>query len=583
MMYLLLLALPLLGSVATGLFGRWLGATGGPLLTVVVMGSTLLLVLIGYVEVVLLQSPLTASLSFSWLSVAHLDTDMTLVFDELSLSMMVPVTTVSFLVHVYSLGYMHGDPHMQRFFSYLSLFTFFMLLMVSAGNWLLLFVGWEGVGLVSYLLIGFWFTRVKAGQAALKAFLMNRVGDTGLFLAMVTAFWLTGDTEFTTLFAILPYVHEQWTTLLGALVLLAVIAKSGQLGLHAWLPDAMEGPTPVSALIHAATMVTAGIYLLLRFHGLFGMSPVLIWLGAATALFGAVYGYVQTDMKRTIAYSTTSQLGYMVLACGLGHYGLALAHLVNHAFFKALLFLSAGSVLHAIHDEQDTRKMGGLLTLLPLTYATSLVGSLSLVALPFLTGYFSKDVILQTAFGTTGYAFALVAAYFTAFYSFKLLHRAFWLQPNGSAAALLGAHEPSVAMWLPLVVLSLASVAWGYLTQYHFSTLSYFSLAPANVIPTGMLPWWVDCLPLGALVIAPWAISPRLAWSLPVWKLHLVPLLSLGNITSRYLDNGWLGAIGPQGAVRVLNTSAASIDMLSTRYLPLLFVPVLALVVIIVL
>lgn len=577
-MYLLLLFLPLLGSIATGFFGRWLGAKGGPLLTVVLMGCTLALVAVGYYEVVLLQSPLTVSLSFSWLTLGWLDTDMAFVLDELSLSMMVPVTLVSFLVHVYSLGYMAGDPHVPRFFSYLSLFTFFMLLMVSAGNWLLLFVGWEGVGLVSYLLIGFWFTRVKAGQAALKAFLMNRVGDTGLFLAMVTAWYVTGDTDFQTLFAVLPYLHEGWTTVLGALVLLAVVAKSGQLGLHAWLPDAMEGPTPVSALIHAATMVTAGIYLLLRFNALFGSSPVLVWLGASTALFGAVYGYVQTDLKRTIAYSTTSQLGYMVLACGLGQYGLALAHLVNHAFFKALLFLSAGSVIHAVHDEQDTRKMGGLLPLLPLTYATSLVGSLSLVALPFLTGYFSKDYILQTAFGTTGYAFGLVAAYFTAFYSVKSLHRVFWVAPQ--AKTMLHAHESGASMWVPLVVLTLASVAWGYLTQYHAAlmpSLTAFSLFPDNQVGMGALPWWVDCLPLLALVVAPWAISPRLAFSLPVLKMNVVPLLHLGLVTSRYLDNGWLGYLGPQGAVRMLNVSAASLDLLSSRYLPLLFVPGLAL------
>jgi NADH-ubiquinone oxidoreductase chain 5 len=537
------------------------------------MGITLLLVLLGYYEIIFMQSAVYLPLPFSWLTLGWLDLQFAFTLDELSISMMIPICIVSFLVHMYAIGYMNGDPHLQRFFSYLSLFTFFMLVMVSADNWLLLFIGWEGVGLVSYLLIGFWFTRLKAGQAAIKAFLMNRIGDTGLFLAMALAVWLTGDLEFQSLLAILPYLNPNWTTLMGLLIIMAVIAKSGQLGLHAWLPEAMEGPTPVSALIHAATMVTAGIYLLLRFNALFGFSPILIWLGAATALFGAVYGYVQTDMKRTIAYSTTSQLGYMVLACGLGQYGLALAHLVNHAFFKALLFLSAGAVIHAIHDEQDIRKMGGLMKLMPLSYVTSTVGSLSLVALPFLTGYFSKDFILQTAFGTTGYLLGLAAAYFTAFYSLKLLHRVFWLPPQSNVV--LDAHEPSAWILFPTALLTIASVGWGYMAQNHAAlmpSLNAFQLMPQNQIGFGHLPWWVDWLPLAALLVAPLAIHPSLAFNVPTLKLNLFPFLNLGNITSRYLDNGWLGYMGPQGAVMGINKMASNLDLLSSRYLPHLFI-----------
>lgn len=578
-MYLLLLLLPLLGSLSAGLLGRWLGATGAPLLTSALMGVTLCVVGHAYYEVVLLQSPVYLPLGFDWLTLGGLDLTMALVLDELSVSMLVPICGVSFLVHLYAIGYMDGDPHLPRFFSYLSLFTFFMVLMVSADNWLLLFLGWEGVGLVSYLLIGFWFTRLKAGQSALKAFLMNRVGDTGLFLAMVLAVGLVGDLEFHTLLAVLPSLHPHWTTLLGFLLLVAVAAKSGQLGLHAWLPDSMEGPTPVSALIHAATMVTAGIYLLLRFNALFGYSPMLIWLGAATALFGAVYGYVQTDLKRTVAFSTTSQLGYMVLACGLGQYGLALAHLINHALFKALLFLSAGAVIHAVHDEQDTRKLGGLIHLLPLTYVTSTVGSLSLVALPFLTGYFSKDAILQTAFGTTGYLMGLAAAYFTAFYSLKLLHRVFWVAPQSKAV--LHAHEPSLWMLVPTVTLTVASVAGGYLTQHHAAlmpALNAFQLAPDNQVHFGHLPWWVDMLPLLALGIAPLAIHPRLAFHLPTPKFNLFPGLALGRLTARTLDNGWLPLLGPQGAVQGLQRTAGALDLLSTRYLPHLFLFPLVLV-----
>lgn len=577
-MYLLILILPLLGSLSSGLLGRWLGYFGGPLLTLVLMGITLALVLSGYYEIIFMQSSLILPLPFSWLTLGWIDLEMSFIMDELSISMMIPICIVSFLVHMYAIGYMSGDPHLQRFFSYLSLFTFFMLLMVTADNWLLLFIGWEGVGLVSYLLIGFWFTRLRAGQAAIKAFLMNRIGDTGLFLAMALAVWLTGDLEFGTLLAVLPHLNPHWTTLMGLLILAAVTAKSGQLGLHAWLPEAMEGPTPVSALIHAATMVTAGIYLLLRFNALFGFSPILIWLGASTALFGAVYGYVQTDLKRTIAYSTTSQLGYMVLACGLGQYGLALAHLVNHAFFKALLFLSAGSVIHAIHDEQDIRKMGGLMQLMPLTYITSMVGSLSLVALPFLTGYFSKDYILQTAFGTTGYLMGLAAAYFTAFYSLKLLHRVFWLPPQSKIV--LSAHEPTPWILVPTVLLTLASVSWGYLAQYHAAlmpAMNAFHLMPQNQIYFGHLPWWVDWLPLFALLIAPLAIHPSLALNMPTLKFNLFPFLQLGNVTSRYLDNGWFGFMGPQGIVSGVNQIASNLDLLSTRYLPHLFLAPVAL------
>lgn len=571
-MYLLILFLPLVASLSSGLLGRWLGYWGGPLLTLLAMGLTLTLVLLGYYEVIYLASPLMVPLPFTWLTWGWVHLDMTFLFDELSVGMMIPICTVSFLVHMYALGYMGGDPHIQRFFSYLSLFTFFMLVMVTANNWLLLFIGWEGVGLVSYLLIGFWFTRLRAGQAAIQAFLMNRIGDTGLFLAMALAVTLTGDLEFETFHALLPSLNPLWTTLLGLLILLAVIAKSGQLGLHAWLPQAMEGPTPVSALIHAATMVTAGIYLLLRFNGLFGFSPLLMALGAATALFGAVYGYVQTDMKRTIAYSTTSQLGYMVMACGLGQYPLALAHLVNHAFFKALLFLSAGAVIHAIGDEQDLRKMGGLMKLMPITYITSMVGSLSLVALPFLTGFFSKDYILQAAFGTTAYIMGLAAAYFTAFYSLKLLHRVFWIAPQ--AKGVLHAHEPSLSMLIPTVSLTVASVAFGYMGSTHSAqgpALLTFSLMPHNVIHGGLLPWWVDALPLLALLVAPLAIHPTIALSLPTLKFNLFPWLHLAHITNRYLDNGWFAYLGPQGAVLAINALAARLDLLSSRYLPHLF------------
>ena len=570
-MYLLILFLPFLSFLINSLLGRKVGNFGGPLLAISLIGFTLLFVSFGYYEVVLLKSPLYIGGFGQWISLGWLNLDLGFLFDELSLSMMIPISFISFLVHFYSLGYMAQDPHIQRFFSYLSLFTFFMLIMVSADNWLLFFVGWEGVGLVSYLLIGFWFTRIKANQSALQAFFMNRIGDTGLFLAMVMAIWISGDLDFASFFAILPYINHDLTTIIGALMLLAVIAKSGQFGLHAWLPNAMEGPTPVSALIHAATMVTAGIYLLLRFNPLYGTSSTLVWLGGFTALFGAVYAFVQVDLKKTIAYSTTSQLGYMVLACGIGQYSLALTHLMNHAFFKALLFLSAGVIIHAIHDEQDVRKMGGLLRLMPITYSTTLIGSLSLIALPFLTGFFSKDFILQNAFGTFGYGLGLAAAYFTTFYSVKLLHRVFFVPPQSKIV--LDAHEPDFWLLFPTITLTFASVFWGFLSQFHVANLNDH---PANSIAYGLLPWWVDWLPLAAFLIAPFVI--HLNFNFPALKFNLFPFLQLGNITSRYLDYGSLSWFGPTGAVSSLNSLSQRLDLLSSRYLPhLLLIPALIL------
>jgi NADH-ubiquinone oxidoreductase chain 5 len=569
-MYLTILSLPLIGSLLSGLLGRKLGRLGTQIITVSLMGITVILVNICYYEVVLCKSPLIIHLS-EWLNVGLIGLEWSFIFDDLTLSMMIPISYISFLVHLYSIGYMADDPHVQRFFSYLSLFTFFMLIMVSAENWLILFVGWEGVGLVSYLLIGFWFTRIEANRSALKAFFMNRIGDTCLFLAMVLALWLIGDLSFTTLFSLLPYIHEDYIGIIGLLILIAVIAKSGQLGLHAWLPSAMEGPTPVSALIHAATMVTAGIYLLLRFSPLYGYSYTLIWLGGLTALFGAVYAYVQTDLKRIIAYSTTSQLGYMVLACGLGQYGLALAHLINHAFFKGLLFLSAGIIIHAVNDEQDIRKMGGLVKLLPITYITTLIGSLSLIALPFLTGFYSKEVILHLSVGTIGYALALLAAIFTAIYSIKLIYYVFIFPPQSKIC--LMAKEPGFTLLIPTIILSFLSIFGGYFT--HVVELDSLFIHPNNFISIDHLPGWIGFLPFIAFFLAPFLVPFKV--NIPTLKIELFRILKLGQIISRYLDYGFMGWIGPYGSVLFINKLAAKLDLLSTRYLlhfsiyPLLF------------
>ena len=331
--------------------------------------------------------------------------------------MLIPVLIVSSLVHIYSIGYMNQDPHNQRFFSYLSLFTFMMVVLVTGNNFLVMFVGWEGVGVCSYLLVSFWFTRIAANQSSLAAFLTNRVGDCFLTIGIFAILWTFGNIDYYTVFSLAPYINSNIITIIGICLLIGAMAKSSQLGLHVWLPLAMEGPTPVSALIHAATMVTAGVYLLIRTSPLIEYSDTVLllclWLGGITTMTSSIIGFFQEDIKKIIAYSTMSQLGMMVLAIGLSSYNISLFHLINHAFYKALLFLGAGSVIHAVADNQDLRKYGGLKIFLPLTYTIMLIASLSLIALPFMSGFYSKDFILESAYGQFFYSSKVV--YFFAY------------------------------------------------------------------------------------------------------------------------------------------------------------------------
>lgn len=379
-------------------------------------------------------------------------------FDSLTVSMFVVVNTVSALVHTYSVFYMEKDAHLTRFMSYLSLFTFFMLILVSADNFIQLFLGWEGVGLCSYLLINFWFSRVQANKAALKAIIMNRVGDFGLTFAILLIFFYFKSVDFGVVFLLAPILSDFFFTINFNLFFLTLncnihvmsficfflfvgaVGKSAQVGLHTWLPDAMEGPTPVSALIHAATMVTAGVFLIIRCSPLFEYAPgiltIMVFIGAITSFFAATVGVVQNDIKKIIAYSTCSQLGYMVFVCGFSGYSVSFFHLVNHAFFKALLFLSAGAVIHSLSNEQDIRRMGGLAKILPLTYSLFLVGSLALVGFPFLSGFYSKDFILEVAYsqytlsGHFVFWLGTITASLTSFYSFRLIYFVFFNNTN---------------------------------------------------------------------------------------------------------------------------------------------------------
>lgn len=473
-MYLAIITLPLLGSIVAGLFGRKVGVSGAQLITSLCVILTTLLATVAFFEVGLNNIPVSINL-FRWIDSESLNVLWGFQFDSLTVSMLIPVLIVSSLVHVYSIGYMSHDPHNQRFFSYLSLFTFMMVILVTANNFLLMFVGWEGVGICSYLLVSFWFTRIAANQSSISALLTNRVGDCFFMVGMFAILWSFGNIDYSTVFSLAPFVNENIVTIIGVCLLIGAMAKSSQIGLHVWLPMAMEGPTPVSALIHAATMVTAGVYLLMRTSPLIEYSSTVLilclWLGAITTVFSSLIGLFQQDIKKVIAYSTMSQLGMMVIAVGLSSYNIALFHLVNHAFYKALLFLGAGAVIHAVSDNQDFRKYGGLRAFLPLTYSVMLIASLSLVAFPFMTGFYSKDFILESAYGqfyfssTVVYFIATIGAMFTTLYSVKVLYLTFLTNPNGPLTSYKHAHEGDIFMSLPLIILAIFSIFFGYIAK----------------------------------------------------------------------------------------------------------------------
>ena len=420
---------------------------------------------------------------FSWIDVGNFQVAWALRFDALSAVMLVVVSGVSALVHFYSLGYMRHDPCRPRFFAYLSLFTFMMLILVVSDNFLQLFFGWEGVGLASYLLIGFWYDRPAANAAAIKAFIVNRVGDVGLVLAIALIFFLFGSFDYDTVFsAELPVVDFAPVPVMDLICLLlfaGAMGKSAQFLLHTWLPDAMEGPTPVSALIHAATMVTAGVFLVARCAPLYEHAPIALsvvtFVGAFTAFFAATVALVQNDIKRVIAYSTCSQLGYMFAALGIGAWGVAIFHLFTHAFFKALLFLGAGSVIHAMSQEQDMRKMGGLARKIPYTWTAMFAGTLALTGFPLTAGFFSKDAILESLYDAQNFpafALTLISVLLTAFYAWRLFFLTFHGTPKTPAETTVRIHESPITMLLPLAVLALGALGAGAFSAYFIGSAS---------------------------------------------------------------------------------------------------------------
>jgi NADH-quinone oxidoreductase subunit L len=619
MIYQAIVLLPLAGALIAGLLGRLIGPRPSEVITTTLLGIACVLSWIAFWQVGFGGETARVPV-LRWVSSGALDVAWALRIDTLTAVMLVVVNTVSFLVHLYSIGYMAEDDSRPRFFAYLSMFTFAMLALVTSDNFLQLFFGWEGVGLASYLLIGFWYLKPEANAAAIKAFLVNRVGDFGFALGIFGVFAVFGTIGFDAVFRAAPamagkpmeFLGYQLDTLtvLCLLLFMGAMGKSAQFLLHTWLPDAMEGPTPVSALIHAATMVTAGVFMVARLSPLFEQAPlalqVVTLVGAVTAFFAATVGLVQNDIKRVVAYSTCSQLGYMFVACGVGAYSAGIFHLFTHAFFKALLFLGAGSVIHAMHNEQDMRKMGGLAPKLRITWIVMLIGTLSLtgVGIPHLVGFagfHSKDAIIEAAFAAhtpSNYAFWLlvIAAFMTAFYSWRLMFMTFHQPTRADHHTFEHAHESPWVMLLPLLGLALGSVVAGFAFQQFFIGHDYgafwrASLAegPNNHIRHAMheIPGWVGWAPFVAMVagfglsylyymVAPWLpeltariFKPLYLFLLNKWYfdelydfIFVRPAIALGRLLWKRGDGTIIDGLGPDNvAARVLWTTGRVVKL----------------------
>ena len=622
MLLLTLIFLPFLGSVAAGLFGFYIGRKGSVFIT------TLTTFLSCVFSLIIIYNSITNEYEYfiyisKWISSGLFNCNWCFLFDSLTMIMLIVITSISTLVHLYSSQYMANDPHLSRFMSYLSLFTFFMIILITGDNFMQMFVGWEGVGFCSYLLINFWFTRLQANKAAIKAMLINRISDLILLLGVLTIFYNIRTIEYFSTFAAISIVKDFYFIFCNyilsiidvacILIFIGAMGKSAQIFLHLWLPDAMEGPTPVSALIHAATMVTAGVYLIARCSPMFEYSmfslKVITVIGASTAFFASTVGLVQNDFKKIVAYSTCSQLGYMFFACGLSNYPLAIFHLSNHAYFKALLFLCSGAVIHAMGDEQDIRKMGGLRRILPFTYIMFLIGSLSLMGFPFLTGFYSKDLILEVAFasfsetGHFAYWLGTIGAFFTAFYSTRLLFFAFLSETNAYKNIIKNAHDVPLEMGIPLGLLAFGSIFIGYISRDMFVGLGsnfwnnsiYINPFHNQMIDAEFLPTFFKILPV---ILSFWGLFGafylyffkfKFLYNLKISKYGLYfynflnrkwyfdkiyyefinqYILQIGyNFTYKMVDKGLIEICGPYGLTTMFSFLSQRIILLQTGYI----------------
>tara|TARA_B100002052_G_scaffold297871_1_gene329678 strand:- start:3186 stop:5105 length:1920 start_codon:yes stop_codon:yes gene_type:complete len=609
----LLVFLPLLGALLSGIFPKFIGKKGAMYIPTILCGISFIFSIILLHNAILGES-YVINLA-TWINSGYFQINWALKLDMLSSVMLFVVMLVSTLVHLYSIGYMDHDPHQARFFSYLSLFTFAMLMLVTSNNFIQLFFGWEGVGLCSYLLIGFWFKKQSANAAAIKAFLVNRVGDLGLILGICLIYFKFNSLDYNTVFESVTLIKDNSFSLLNIeipiielccfLLFIGAMGKSAQIILHTWLADAMEGPTPVSALIHAATMVTAGVFLVARCSPIFEYAPYALGfvtiVGALTSIFAAYVAITQNDIKKIIAYSTCSQLGYMFFACGVSAYSAGMFHLMTHAFFKALLFLGAGSVIHSLSDEQDIRKMGGLYKALPYTCVGMWIGSLALAGLPPFAGFFSKDIILEAAWASHtiigGFAFyiGLLAALLTAFYSWKILFMVFHGKSRGDIS---GAHESPLTILIPLTILSIGAIFSGWLGKPMIDTHHDFWHGTILILDNHEAlknahhaPIWVKISPI---IVA--LIGIFIAWVLYIKRLNFTqflcerfsflyrcslnklwfdevyeylicqPLKKCGDILWKKGDIGVIDRFGPDGIVNVCRKIAMRIKSIQTGY-----------------
>ena len=527
-----IIALPLIAAIISGFFGKLIGDRNSEIITSLLVTISAILSAIVLYEVIINQYQDNIIIA-TWISSGSLDVNWSMKIDSLSAIMLFVVTSVSSLVHIYSIGYMSHDPHKPRFMAYLSLFTFAMLMLVTSDNFIQLFFGWEGVGLCSYFLIGFWFKKDSANTAAIKAFVVNRVGDFGFALGIFLIFYLFGTVNYSEVFELIPSIIDENLVFLGIevnavdliclLLFVGAMGKSAQILLHTWLPDAMEGPTPVSALIHAATMVTAGVFLVVRCSPIYEYSElalnVITIVGMSTAFFAATVALVQTDIKKIIAYSTCSQLGYMFFATGVGAYNVAMFHLFTHAFFKALLFLGSGSVIHAFKDEQNINNMGGVWKKLPYTYGLMIIGTLALTGFPFLSGFYSKDAIIEFAYlrgNTSGYYAAgigILTALLTSIYSWRLIFKTFHGEYKNKNIKIEETHESPLVMLIPLVLLSIGAIFAGYFFKELF--IGY----------EGNNDFWQNSI---------FFLEPLSTEHPPFWFLILTPVLVILSIPAAY-------------------------------------------------
>jgi len=608
-MYLSIIILPLLGSIVSGFMGRKIGITGAQFITCICLILSSLLMSFAFYEVGICGSPVYINLG-SWIDSELMSISWEFYFDQLTVSLGLAVLYCSTLIHIYTIDYLSSDPHIQRFFSYLSAFTAGMLILITGGNLFVMFVGWEAIGVVSYLLINYYFTRIQANKAAILAFTMNRTGDMLMSIGFFAIFAVFGSLNYSSIFSLVPYMNETAISIIALLFLGGALAKSANIPLHSWLPGSMEAPTPVSALLHAATLVTAGIYLLLRCSPILEFSSttllVITIIGSTTAFFAATCGLLLNDLKRIIAFSTISQLGYMMMAIGLSQYNVALMHTVNHAFFKALLFLGAGAVIHSFADQQDVRRMGGLIKFLPFTYSVMLVGSFSLLATPFLTGFYSKDLILELAYsqysftGMYAYILGSITAGITAFYSFRLISLVFLTTANGHKESYLNLHESNIAVIIPLLILALFSIFFGYIfsdlfvgvgsdffgnslfihpnnisiIEAEFSINPIIKLLPAifsfigalsSIFMFNLAPEFIINLTENNLGRKLYSFLNGKYYFDVIYNHYIVSAgLQLGYLISKQIDRGIIELLGPYGLANIFTNTGINIAKLDT-------------------